>query len=946
MEKLPIRHHTAQVIEALLQHPLVVLVGETGSGKTTQLPQIVADAPELCAWKRALTRDRPGPGSSPGEPPDIRRPDRLRVVCVQPHRVAAISVAKRVAEERGCALGTDVGYAVRWDRLISEATYIKYCTDGVLLRECLDGRRGFEAYDVVVLDEAHERSLNMDLLTALAKRLLTRKFGRRRAQDVPVRFVVTSATLNVDKITQFFDNPPVIHVAGRSYPVTIRHVPINVVHPDPDTGDGRDDLIESRKGERGLDEKGGRKRRRLGHEGVDWLSPGAAVSASVALACRIHAGTAVSTGHILCFLSGANECDRAVAETRAMLENMADAGGDGGSEIGSAAVIPLYGTLDARQQANVFVEVPGNCRKIVFATNIAETSLTIDGVGHVIDSGTVKQTRFEPGTGVVNLDRVPISRAQATQRAGRAGRTRAGHCWRLYSEEQYGQMAPEPLPEILRADPSAAVLFLLAVGVRNILQFEFLDAPDRRQLALGLRDLVLLGALAPGLRVTTLGRALMQLPLEPTLARTLIAALTYDVVPEVAAVVAMLSAGQVIIPPATNVKRTHLRRSHTTGRSHTTERSTHTYESHDRSGSEHDRSGSEHEPESEGEESASSMSDVSVSEDTPYTILARTMRSLRDDGGDHLTYLRIFTEYSLHASGKDASDWCANHCVSSRTMAAAARIHLQLLEAMIDVEQIMLHGGTSHHEAHPVSVRAAHPVCERVTIPAANGDSTGDHFAQDSRRERHSDVSHSGGLLMEGVHRLKKRERVLLSLCAGMFLSAAKLVRSSGSGSVRGWASAREGLLLRPASESVLGVFVFSPGGDRPPVRVDAPEWIIASCVSSTSTQGNALVRCASAVHYEWIRDLLARLRDVSLLDCLSGLERTHNDQDSWRDERDVKIETLLRPSKPHQPEIKQGEEERKAQESATQQRDKKVQAAQERLALRRQQQKTNKAER
>lgn len=281
-------------------------------------------------------------------------------------------------------------------------------TDGILVKECTRGEDQLLKYDVVVIDEAHERSLNVDVLLALIKRLIHRRQGNRPA-DLPVRFIVTSATLDIEKFCAFFDNCPSLIVPGRQFPVSIRNVPVKsqpdddapgiyVPQGDESDGDGKDDTKGETKGDgkrRKYDfSKRRRKQRRIEEA---WISPDAAVSAAVALSMRIHAETPVTTGHILCFLSGAAECERAVKALHETLQQTE-------REVSPALVLPLYGTLDASQQANIFIEVKPGTRKIVFATNVAETSLTVPGIGHIVDSGIVKQTFFHSKTGIVALN--------------------------------------------------------------------------------------------------------------------------------------------------------------------------------------------------------------------------------------------------------------------------------------------------------------------------------------------------------------------------------------------------------------------------------------------------------------------------------------------------------------------------------------------------------------
>ena len=465
---LPVRLHGEEILEAVRNNSVVVILAETGSGKTTQVAQLLLD------------------GGLLGE--------NGRVAVTQPRRVAAVTVARRVAWERGCALGDSVGYTVRFEDVSSSSTRLLYLTDGCLLREMLSDPQLLR-YDIVVLDEAHERSLATDILFALLKRL--------SGERVPkLRLVVTSATLDSDKFAAYFGNCPVLRVPGRVFPVTVAHA----LEPPP---------------------------------------PGALLSAALDTVWEVHC--AQPAGDVLLFCTGADECERAVRE---LLARTAAAPPE---LCGDLQVLPLYAALSPEQQARIFKAAPAGVRRVVAATNIAETSLTVPGVVYVVDPGTVKQKEFDPRSGLEQLLVRPISRVAAQQRTGRAGRTCPGRCYRRYTESALAATMPaETAPEVQRCSLAAAVLHLksLALPRLDVLAFDFLDPPAAGALADALLQLWLLGCLGDDGSLSPLGRACSRLPLDPPLARAALAAAAAGVLPDCAAVAGMLSAERVFEPAA------------------------------------------------------------------------------------------------------------------------------------------------------------------------------------------------------------------------------------------------------------------------------------------------------------------------------------------------------------------------------------------------------------
>lgn len=406
------------------------------------------------------------------------------MVITQPRRVAAIQISKRVADERGIELGDEVGYVIRFEDCVSKNTRIKYVTDGILVRECLEDKN-LSKYDVVILDEAHERSLHTDILFALIKQAVIRRKGN-------LRLVVTSATLEIKKFSAYFYSCPVINVSGRCYEVTVMH---------------------------GSSQKEKR------------------VENSVKAALRIH--MTEGPGDILVFLTGFEECEQAVQLCYHKLEKLAKMG----KSVPAMMIVPLYGAMQSGEQNLAFEPAPPNCRKIVFATNIAETSLTVNGVAFVIDSGYVKQKQYNSKTGMDMLLITPISKVQAIQRTGRAGRTGPGKCYRLYTEQFYNtQMADVTVPEIQRVNLSGTILTLKNMGIDDVLKFDFIDPPEKDAIIQALKQLYLIRAIDKNGKLTTMGKELCKLPLEPTYAKIVIAAKFWKCEDEILKIVSLLSA--------------------------------------------------------------------------------------------------------------------------------------------------------------------------------------------------------------------------------------------------------------------------------------------------------------------------------------------------------------------------------------------------------------------
>ncbi|XP_029027999.1 probable ATP-dependent RNA helicase DHX40 [Betta splendens] len=475
---LPIYRHKAKLVEAVKASTFLVVTGETGSGKTTQLPQYLYEA-GFCK--------------------------NGRIGITQPRRVAAITVAQRVSQEMQCTLGREVGYQVRFDDCTSQDTVVKYMTDGCLLREIL-ADPGLSQYSVVILDEVHERSLNTDILLGLLKKIFSKA---TKSRSFPVRVVVMSATLETDKLSAFLDNCPVFTIPGRMFPVTC--------------------TFGSAVGPKDTEST-------------------AYVKEVVKMVLEVH--TSEMAGDILVFLTGQTEIERACdllfekAESIDYRYDVQDQTVDG------LLILPLYGSMPTDQQRQIFQPSPPGIRKCVVATNIAATSLTINGIIYIIDSGFVKQLNHNSRVGMDVLEVVPISKSEAQQRAGRAGRTSAGKCFRIYTEEFWQKCMPEyTIPEIQRTSLTAVVLTLKCLGVHDVIRFPYLDSPEERFILEALKQLYQFDAIDRRGRVTQLGKLMVEFPLHPGLTRALLKAASLGCEDMLLSVAAMLSVENIFIRP-------------------------------------------------------------------------------------------------------------------------------------------------------------------------------------------------------------------------------------------------------------------------------------------------------------------------------------------------------------------------------------------------------------
>ncbi|CAK7229333.1 DEAH-box ATP-dependent RNA helicase prp43 [Sporothrix curviconia] len=474
---LPVHKQRQEFLDMYHSTQILVFVGETGSGKTTQIPQYILydEMPQL---------------------------NRKMIACTQPRRVAAMSVAQRVADELDVRLGEEVGYSIRFENCTGPKTLLKYMTDGQLLRESMNDP-DLSRYSCIMIDEAHERTLATDILMALLKGLALRRSD--------LKIIIMSATLDAQKFQRYFHNAPLLTVPGRTHPVEIFYTP----EPEKDY-----------------------------------------VEAAVRTVLQIHATE--PEGDILLFLTGEDEiedaCRRINLETDEMIRE---------SDAGPMTVYPLYGTLPPHQQQKIFDKAPDAFkkggrpgRKCIVSTNIAETSLTIDGIVYVVDPGFSKQKIYNPRIRVESLLVTPISRASAKQRAGRAGRTRPGKCFRLYTEKAFKQdLIEQTYPEVLRSNLSNTILELKKLGVDDLVHFDFMDPPPPETMMRALEELNYLACLDDEGELTQLGNMASDFPLDPSLAVMLITSPEFYCSNEILSIVSLLSVPQLFLRPAAARKR-------------------------------------------------------------------------------------------------------------------------------------------------------------------------------------------------------------------------------------------------------------------------------------------------------------------------------------------------------------------------------------------------------
>ncbi len=535
---LPVHTEREQFLRLFHATQILVFVGETGSGKTTQIPQFVLFD-------------------------DLTHSIGKQVACTQPRRVAAMSVAKRVADEMDVTLGEEVGYSIRFEDKSGPSTILKYMTDGMLLREAMSDPN-LERYSVVVLDEAHERTLSTDILMGLIKQVAARR--------PDLKIIIMSATLDAKKFQGYFNDAPLLAVPGRIHPVEIYYT------PEPER---------------------------------DYLE------AALRTVLQIHATE--PEGDVLLFLTGEEEIEDACRKISLEADQLIRDG-----SAGPLKVYPLYGSLPPQQQQRIFDQAPprraGGApgRKVVVSTNIAETSLTIDGIVYVVDPGFSKQKVYNPRIRVESLLVSPISKASAQQRAGRAGRTRPGKCFRLYTEEAYKkELIEQTYPEILRSNLSSTVLELKKLGIDDLVHFDFMDPPAPETMMRALEELNYLACLDDDGNLTGLGMLASQFPLDPTLGVMLISSPEFYCSNEMLSLTALLSVPTPFVRPATAKKR------------------------------------------------ADEMKALFAHPD-----------------GDHLTLLNVYHAFRSPEVQADAQQWCYDHFLSYRALTSATSVREQLKRLM------------------------------------------------------------------------------------------------------------------------------------------------------------------------------------------------------------------------------------------------------------------------
>jgi len=536
---LPVHAQRDEFLALYQKSQILVFVGETGSGKTTQIPQMVLYD-------------------------DLPQHDGKLVACTQPRRVAAMSVAERVANELDVKLGEEVGYSIRFEDKTSQKTILKYMTDGMLLREAMNDHE-LKRYSTIILDEAHERTLATDILMGLLKEVVLRR--------PDLKLIIMSATLDAQKFQRYFNDAPLLAVPGRTHPVEIFYTP----EPERDY-----------------------------------------VEAALRTVLQIHATEA--EGDILLFLTGEEEIEDACRKISLEADEMIRE-----ADAGPMKVYPLYGTLPPAQQQKIFDPAPPPRRpggrpgrKCIVSTNIAETSLTIDGIVYVVDPGFSKQKVYNPRIRVESLLVSPISKASAQQRAGRAGRTRPGKCFRLYTEGAFKkELIEQTYPEILRSNLSSTVLELKKLGIDDLVHFDLMDPPAPETLMRALEELNYLACLDDDGNLTTMGKIASEFPLDPALAVMLISSPEFYCSNEILSLTALLSVPQIFVRPASARKR------------------------------------------------ADEMKNLFAHPD-----------------GDHLTLLNVYHAFKGDDAQANPRQWCHDHFLSLRALQSADNVRMQLKRIM------------------------------------------------------------------------------------------------------------------------------------------------------------------------------------------------------------------------------------------------------------------------
>eukprot|EP00210_Caulerpa_lentillifera_P004954 g4728.t1 len=537
---LPIWPLRDQIVETVKTHQCVIIMGEPGSGKTTQIPQFLHESGHFSTGL---------------------------IGCTQPRRVAAITVARRVALEQSCRLGTTVGYNVRFEDRTSKTTKIKYLTDGMLVQEALHDTL-LSSYTLIIIDEAHERSLQSDVILGMLKGLLQCK-----QRQMKFHFVVMSATLDCVEFSRFLPNAATLIVPGRQHPVQVYYL----TSPEDSYLDG-------------------------------------------VLHTTLQLHLEESAGDILVFLTGEEEIESMGELLRSSYERLKV------PEKTPLLVLGIYAAMSPQRQLQVFQSAPKGTRRVILATNIAETSVTIPGVRFVVDSGVVKQRCFNAKTGIDALQVVEVSKAQAKQRSGRAGREAPGKAFRLYMESSYDQLQDFTKPEILRCNLAETTIKLKAMGVWNLMEFEFLNEPPKAALVRSLQLLYSLGALDDQGNITEHPGVMMsRLPIDPALAKILITGFTTGCADEMLSIVSMLSTANLFC----------------------------------------ESRGANKEEEEEA--------DLSV------------WRKFMNVSGDHLTLLNVYNRF-MEIARKERKQWCSKQSISFKSMTRVLEIRKQLQSRCKELE--------------------------------------------------------------------------------------------------------------------------------------------------------------------------------------------------------------------------------------------------------------------
>ncbi|KAK6200330.1 P-loop containing nucleoside triphosphate hydrolase protein [Scheffersomyces amazonensis] len=459
-KSLPVYKYREEFLDAISKNQVLIVVGETGSGKTTQLPQYLHEA-GYSTSKDGLNR-------------------KLIIGCTQPRRVAATSVANRVASEMDVKLGHEVGYTIRFDDNSGDDTVIKYLTDGMLLREFLNDPT-LSKYGALMIDEAHERTLSTEILLSLLKDIIKTRSD--------LKLIIASATINAEKFSKYFNGASILNIPGRRFPVTIHYTS----NPEANY-----------------------------------------IQAAITTIFQIHL-TQPLPGDILVFLTGQEEIESMEESLQESIMKL------GTSLPNQLQICSIYANLPPDMQQKIFEPTPPNSRKVILATNIAETSITIDGISYVIDPGYVKQNVYNPVQAMESLVVVPCSRASVDQRAGRAGRVGPGKCFRLFTKwSYYNELELNATPEILRVNLSSIILLLLSLGVNDLIHFDFMDPPSHQSIIKSLELLYSLGALNSKGQLTKLGRQMNEFPIDPMLSKCVLTSKKYECTNEVITIISML----------------------------------------------------------------------------------------------------------------------------------------------------------------------------------------------------------------------------------------------------------------------------------------------------------------------------------------------------------------------------------------------------------------------